>query len=132
MRLAACSRKLYQDASRCQALWDHALAHGERCSPNYRVQVSVVKALTVEEAPWLSECESLQHAAPDRRGATSGATAEKEARSWAAAAARVVGVRVAEGAIEGGRRSCVLCAPCYASMSCVWQCGAGRSRALLR
>ena len=58
-RLACCARFLLSEAKRCQALWDHALAQGERYPYNYRVQAAAVKALTAEEAPALQAGSEL-------------------------------------------------------------------------
>ena len=45
MRLAVCSRKLHSEAARCQALWDHVLAHGRRLH-DLRVRAAAGCALT--------------------------------------------------------------------------------------
>ena len=59
VRLASCSRFLRSEAKRCQALWDHALAQGERHPRDYRVLAAAVKALTAEEAPALEAGSEL-------------------------------------------------------------------------
>ena len=58
-RLACCARFLLSEAKRCQALWDHALAQGQRQPFNYRVLAAAVKALTAEEAPALEAGSEL-------------------------------------------------------------------------
>ena len=57
-RLAACSRKLRSEATRCQLFWDNVLARGEG-SDEYHVQAAAVKALTAEEAPALDTGSAL-------------------------------------------------------------------------
>ena len=59
VRLASCSKPLLAEAKRCQALWDHALAHGCRRPRNYHVLAAAVKALTALEMPALEAGSEL-------------------------------------------------------------------------